>query len=283
MADDTPRKRQLKERIEQLEAELRRRKTTPPVPKPRGRPPLGGFQWDGWGADGLGEAAGCWVDENGERLERWVDVVEKRVAMGFHGPRTIGVTRGEVKGRDCRAAAAAARSAEAAEVRPHTQHAPARSPAHHACPRAQTTARWQERCVDVARDGTTLYDDNLNEIEVNEHTMIGLRFYGAACARYIEVCGTMQDHSAPREEYERAVEALQAQDKTKRGVRTSARAAYARSRSISHDLARSRSHARSIRTTGTSGPTTSIRCTSRTGSSPRCTTRGATASDSTRC
>ena len=81
MADDTPRKRQLRERIEQLEAELRRRKTTPPVPKPRGGPPLGGFQWDGWGADGLGEAAGCWVDENGERLER----------CGRRGPETARV------------------------------------------------------------------------------------------------------------------------------------------------------------------------------------------------
>ena len=79
MDDDTPRKRELRDRVEKLEADIRRRKTTAPVPKPRGRPPLGAFGWDGWGADGLCEAAGCWVDENGERLERWVDVVEKRV------------------------------------------------------------------------------------------------------------------------------------------------------------------------------------------------------------
>ena len=133
MADDTPRKRQLRERIEQLEADLRRRKTTTPVPKPRGRPPLGGFKWDGWGADALGEATGCWVDENGERLERWVDVVETRVGMGFGGPRICSVTRGEVKGKECRAAAAAARSAEAAEVRPHTARArtqPRYKPSH---------------------------------------------------------------------------------------------------------------------------------------------------------
>ena len=81
---------------------------------------------------------------------------------------------------------------------------------------------------------------------MNEQTKIGLRFYGAACARCIVVWGTHSDLSAPREQYDRAVEALQAQDATKRGVRTSARAArttsldLARSRTISLDLARSR-------------------------------------------
>ena len=86
---------------------------------------------------------------------------------------------------------------------------------------------------------------------MNEQTKIGLRFYGAACARCIVVCGTDRDSSAPREQYEQAVEALRAQDATKRGVRTRARAPL---RTISLHLARSRPPARSICTTRHFGP-----------------------------
>ena len=67
-AEDTPRKRQLRERIHALEEEVRRRKTTRPAPQPGGRPPKG-LMWDGWGVDAAGEPNGCFVDQDGKVVD----------------------------------------------------------------------------------------------------------------------------------------------------------------------------------------------------------------------
>ena len=86
----TPRKRQLRERIHELEAELRRRKTTRPAPQPGGRPPKG-LMWDGWGVDAAGQPNGCFVNTDGEFVELFgLRPVARRVEPFGLRPEEVG-------------------------------------------------------------------------------------------------------------------------------------------------------------------------------------------------